>query len=140
MVPNLRYMFICENMGKIVCGASDLKSDDRKYKQGSFAMKSRNQCDLAAYENATHIIMTCHSNSDPRTFMFDYLNNLVECREIWPQVQSEQVLETLLEGNPMNLPYNTMLPIWCVAMEWVNRILDEEKNGYVARDQLLYAL
>ena len=35
-------------MAKVVCKASELKFDDHKFKQGTFAMKSCSMCDHAA--------------------------------------------------------------------------------------------
>ena len=117
-----RHVMQCENMAKIVCKASELKSDDRKYKQGTFAMKSCGLCDNAAYEDVRHMVMTCQGLDTLGTQMFNELENNAECCNIWNQIRPDQTLETLLGGNPLNMPLNMMFPIWCVSMTWVNRM------------------
>ena len=112
----------CENMAKIVCRASELKSDDRKFKQVTFAMKSCSLCNHAAYEDAKHMIMSCHGQSILRNQMYAVLENNVESRDVWRQFRPDQVLETLLGGNPLKLSFNTMLPIWCTSMKWVDKM------------------
>ena len=76
-----KYVMQCENMAKMVCKASELKSDDRKFKQSTFAMKC-SLCNHAAYEDAKHMIMSCHGQSMLRNPMFTVLENNAECREV----------------------------------------------------------
>ena len=61
----------CEIMAKFVCDASDLRSDDCKFKHTSLFMKSCTLCDYAAYKNVDHLIMTCSYNTDLRIAMFN---------------------------------------------------------------------
>ena len=115
------YIYECENMAKLVCGASYLKSDDIKFKNGSFFSKTCDLCENTTYENVRHIVMECHGTADLRYSMFNELNQTEQCHW-WRQIDPSKALETLLGGNPCNFEFRNMLPIWCVSMKWVNQM------------------
>ena len=78
--PNL--MKPCETMAKLVCGASELRSDDYRLKQATYNMKACTLCDLAAYECSEHMIMSCAHDDELRTNMIIELENSDDCLNI----------------------------------------------------------
>ena len=110
----------CETLSKLVCRASDLKSDDYRYSNVSYNTKSCSLCDLAAYECVDHLIMTCPYNHEIRTDMFKELENNPDCREVWRIVTPQATLKVLLGGKCENCDFNDMIPIWCTAASWIH--------------------
>ena len=82
------------------------------------------------------MIMSCHSNTDLRVAMYDEIRSSPERNEIWENIQENQVLETILGGNPLTQPCDVMVPIWCTTMKWFNkvyrRVLRRERRYWVA--------
>ena len=71
--PELMYQ--CEVMGKVVCGASNLKSDNYVYRKNG-GSKYCDLCNNMCVENAEHIIMHCQSLQNIRTKMLNEINEL----------------------------------------------------------------
>ena len=111
----------CETMARLVCGASNLKSNEYRYIGKFFMEKSCDMCDLAAYENVNHLVMACPATSFLRRPMFD-LTNSDECKNLWCSIEPGICLEALLGGNPVMAPLHDMFPIWCKSMFWINKM------------------
>ena len=77
---------------------------------------------LVVYEDTKHMIMSCQGQSVLQTLMFTDLENNIECSDVWCQIRPDQVPETLLGGNPLNLPLNMMMPVWRISMTWLNKM------------------
>ena len=112
----------CENMAKLVCRISDLKSDDYNLRGASFLNKSCSNCDDAAYEDVGHMIMSCTNTSDLRKDMIGEIENDIECRDIWRDINASEVLSTLLGGTPRGHTFPEMFKIWCIAAFWINEM------------------
>ena len=98
----------CETMASLVCGASNLKCDDYRLKHRSFLSKSCTMCNLAAYEDVNHLVMSCPATSALRTNLFDEIILTDENNGIWQRIDPEKRLETLLGGNPLDIPLRAM--------------------------------
>ena len=109
-------------MAKLSCRASQLKSDDYKYKTATFYAKSCTLCNLASYENVEHMIMTCPHNQDLRIQMFDALLTSEECVDIWNHVKPNEVFKIILGGKMNGHDFCEMVPIWCNVCIWVSKM------------------
>ena len=112
----------CETMARIVCKASRLKCDDFKYKGTTFFEKTCPHCNLSETENAEHMIMTCPYNYDLRVQMFETLSTNAASREIWQYIPASDTLCVLLGGSATNVEFHSMVPIWCIAAEWIHQV------------------
>ena len=74
-------MYICENLSKIVCHASLLKSDDIRLKRQT-AAKFCELCDLSVIDDANHLVMQCPSLPEMRKLMFDVIRE--RCFDVRP--------------------------------------------------------
>ena len=71
----------CENMAKMVCEASLLKTSDVRLKKKSIASRFCNKCDLGIEETANHIVMQCPYFEADRKKKFEEMSDL-NCAEI----------------------------------------------------------
>ena len=125
-------MKACETMAKLVCRASELKCDNYKFKGSSYYAKSCSVCNLAGYENAEHMIMSCQNNSDLRQQMCSDLLTRNDCRDIWNMVPATSVFKVLLGGREDSMDFESLVPVWCVSAYWIHRMYlrtVEERSG-----------
>ena len=112
----------CETLARIVCKASRLKCDDFKFKGLTFFEKTCPHCNLSETENAEHMIMTCPYNSNLRFMMFEDLSTNAASRDIWLNISASDTLSVLLGGSAPNVEFDNMMPIWCIAAEWIHQV------------------
>ena len=63
-------MYFCETMARLVCHASLLKTDDLRLKNQSRINRVCSHCDLAALEDARHLVLQCPILQQKRATMF----------------------------------------------------------------------
>ena len=71
-----KMMYMCENLAKIVCHASLLKTDDVRLKRQTLAAKFCELCDLSASDDANHLVMQCPALQVVRNQMFDEIRGI----------------------------------------------------------------
>ena len=84
-------------MVKVLCGASNLKSDNYVYRKNG----SSKYCDLCmelSVENAEHIIMHCQYLQDIRTKMLNEISDL-EATHLYPILSNSNDMFSTLLGN-----------------------------------------
>ena len=54
--------------------------------------------------------------------MYEILSTNAESREIWQSIPASDILCVLLGGTPPNFDFNSMVPIWCIASEWIHQV------------------
>ena len=69
-------MLPCEMMCKLVCRASDLKSDSHQYKNNPLNRPICNNCNEMAMENVEHLLMHCPYLNEERDFLSIEIENL----------------------------------------------------------------
>ena len=69
-------MALCEDMAKLVCNASKLKSDDFMLEKATFGTRMCIECDLGIEENVKHIVMQCPAYENIRREMLDKIADL----------------------------------------------------------------
>ena len=118
----------CETMAKLVCGASELRSDDYRLKHATYNMKACTLCNLAAYECSEHMIMSCAHNDDLRISMINEIENSNDCLYIWADMSPQHTYKVLLGSKADNTNYEDMIPIWCIAAIWIQRMYKRTIN------------
>ena len=69
-------MLPCETMCKLVCRASDLKSDSHQYKDNPLNRPICNNCNEMAMENVEHLLMHCPYLNEEGDFLSIEIENL----------------------------------------------------------------
>ena len=64
----------CENMARLICRASSLKSDDPLLKGASSHSRMCTNCDLGVEENVHHMVMQCPYMEDIRYNMYEVID------------------------------------------------------------------
>ena len=112
-------------MARIVCKASELKSDRYRFKHTSFHTKSCSLCEHAAYENVEHMLMSCPYNCDFRTLLSEELSTNNDSKDIWVNVPSANVMGVLLGGKPEGWDFMDLVPVWCIAAKWIHKMYEK---------------
>ena len=115
-------MSICEDMAKLVCNASMLKSDDVMLSKGTHGARMCIECDLGVVEDVKHIVMQCPIHEDSRKFMFQQINGLPN--DIGPLVLSEpgEILYILLGKSDQRLDIDQMIQVWLISASFISRM------------------
>ena len=67
---------ICEDMTKMVCGTSNLKSDNPKLKRETYSNRTCMLCDFGIEENTVHIVTQCPFHEGRRRIMYENFENI----------------------------------------------------------------
>ena len=86
----------CEDMIKLLCGASRLKCDDPRLKRTANVYKMCESCNMYEIEDAKHVIMHCTRVNELRSEMYDYINAIIGDKGKTIIDRSENTLYTLL--------------------------------------------
>ena len=110
------YMKRCEVMVRLLCRSSQLKQDDCRFKRSTIAERMCTLCELAAPEDALHMIMQCPAHTQLRMRLQD------EVCDICPDFRTREVFSTIL-GKPLEGidEYNMWL-IWKITCTYTARM------------------
>ena len=116
-IANLRSDLIpmCEIMARLVCRASELKSDDFSTKNQTHSIRTCSLCDAFCEENVKHLIMQCNFNQGIRSHMMDEISRLYA--QIGQDINEGQssILYILLGKTLGGCTWQDMVPIWTTA-------------------------
>ena len=106
---------MCEIMSKLVCRASDLKSDDFSTKNQTHSVRACTLCDDFCEENVEHLIMQCNFNQGIRSRMMDEVGRL--CIGIGHNInEGEHNILYISLGKTINgCAWQEMVSIWTTA-------------------------
>ena len=91
---------ICEDMARIVCDTSLLKTNDYRLKGKTYGAKMCTRCDLGILESAHHLIMQCPFYENERKTMYHEIT-LIE--GVWREdimANSQEIMYILLGKHP----------------------------------------
>ena len=109
-------MSSCEVMVRILCRATQFKEDDCRYKRATLGERLCILCELAAPDNAMHMIMQCPHHAQSREVLQR------EICEICPDFGTREVFYTIL-GKPLeNVDDYSMVQIWKIACYHTSRM------------------
>ena len=120
LIPSL--MACCEDMAKLVCNASRLKSDDCLFKNSTYGRRMCVQCNLGIEENVNHITMQCPASEMIRIEMFDTM--LMLPNDIGRELLAEpgQVLLLLLGKPDVRFDIEQMVQFWAISAYYISKI------------------
>ena len=75
-------MLPCETMCKLVCRASDLKSDSHQYKNNPLIPPIGSNCNEMAVEDVEHLLMICPYLTEERDSLSREIENLLGILEL----------------------------------------------------------
>ena len=106
-------------MAKLVCGATNLKSDKRDLRNEDWTTRTCENCDLFELEDAKHLILSCPSVSNLRFEMFETINE--SCHGIERQVlaSTNNLFAMLLRKHNPEYPDYVNWEICCIIAEYV---------------------
>ena len=110
----------CENIAKIVCKTSRLKSGDFMLKGLPQTFRACSLCDNYVVENIEHIVMQCPNFEVDREAMFYELGNV---NPTFGQKMAEhhsEVLYWMLGGQIDALSFEEMLEFWVTSGRSIN--------------------
>ena len=113
---NQQYMRRCENMVKLLCHASLLKADDGRLRRAPFGTRCCIRCEIAAYDDARHLIMQCAVMEDIRIEMYNEID--VICKEFG----MNDVFPILMGGKIEGWDFPEMIPIWLITCTHISRM------------------
>ena len=106
----------CEVMARILCHCTLLKEDDFRYKRSTMWQRMCTLCDLAAPDDARHMIMQCPYHQDLRVKLQEKI-----CR-ICPDFGTREVFNTII-GKPLEgIDSESMCQIWKIACKYTARM------------------
>ena len=121
-------MKCCEVMVKILCHCTKLNEDDFRLKRATLNERMCALCDLAAPENALHMIMQCPHHAALRGTLQD------EVSQLCPDFGTREVFYTILGKPLVGVDTYVMWQIWKIScyytakMYW-ERIGTRERTG-----------
>ena len=122
-------MYACENMARMVCETSLLKSSDVRLKKTSIASRFCCKCDLSSEETAFHLAMQCPFFESDRKTMYDEMSEL-KCPEINGILnESGNIFLYLMGKHPPGIEFMTMYPFWTIAARHISRMYDKTTSG-----------
>ena len=123
-------MSMCENMAKLICRCSNLKSDCATFKGSSHSTGACDNCDLFQDENLEHMVMQCANNADIRSKMSDDIDLLIENTgniRLLSEVQLPSLLGRYIEGMDMDV----MTDMWVIAGTAINEMYNRTEKAKV---------
>ena len=119
MLPHM--MKTCEDMAKIVCGSSKLKSDVFKSKQDTFSKRVCTLCYQGVEENAKHLVMQCDIHEQMRYSMYNEIANLPEhIANRYERVEARDKYLTLMGKHITDMPMEDMIKFWQVSGTFIS--------------------
>ena len=122
----------CEDVTKLICGASDLKSDDPRLKSARPTEKMCVLCDGFETENVRHLILHCPHLNDLRDEMLLSIRNMPNGKGNEILIKSDNLLYTLVGkrsvdfDEQININFNTITVVYISRMY---RIMIRERQG-----------
>ena len=110
----------CEVMVKLLCGASQLKSDDKKLKGTVPSERSCTLCDNFEIEDTNHMVMRCEYHNDTRRAMFYAFDSIPDGLGRYIVDQSNNILSTILGRVCIGINVKSMFPFWIIASKYVS--------------------
>ena len=109
----------CENMIKLICGASKLKVDDYKFTNGNVICSN---CDNYAREDAKHIIFQCHGTEHMRGSMQEAIIDKIGRVSYDEIVNRNDYFAIMMGKTPDDIPETTMMGFWTVVCIFVSKM------------------
>ena len=119
-IPYLQGM--CENMARLVCHASLLKSDDPRYKRDGAGARMCHECDFGIAETIHHLIMQCPVNEEIRNAMFYEINKIDDRFDERGMISPGDTFLWIMGKQIENVDADTMTRIWITAGHFITRM------------------
>ena len=122
---NPQMIRVSENLVKILCHSSQLKSDDFNLIGKSQIHKMCPNCDLGVSETIEHAIMQCPENENERREMFDKVRGIEDGSGAYALENCENTLYMVLGASVAGISDELMLGIWEITGVAINRIYNK---------------
>ena len=121
LIPSI--MRNCEDMAKMVCGASNLKAHKPKLKRETLSKRVCTLCNFGREENVTHIVMQCHFQENTRRTMYENFESLrMETMTSFNGLSEEEKFLTLMGKYMSDIDPEEMLKFWCISSKFISLI------------------
>ena len=117
---NQGLMRMCENLVKIICRASKLKSDDPSLKGALYSVKACELCESYAPEDIFHILMQCPFFEEQRRLMYEKIYLVRPQAQRVFEENPPNVFAWLLGKNIDGLNPEDMHEVWEVSGYMIN--------------------
>ena len=118
------YMKRCDTMVKLLCHTSALKGDDNKLLKSSFSKRCCTLCQLASYDNATHMIMQCSAHENTRIGMYKCIS------KIGQDLDKVCGLAILMGKQIDGWEFEDMLSIWQISCTFIYTMYNKRTKRY----------
>ena len=116
---------MCENLAKIICRCSKLKTDDFRNKGLTHSYRACNLCNMYATENIEHLIMQCPVYESMRDRMFKDNRKSSQVYSDALDANPEKTFLWIMGGQIEGLEFEQMLDLWLIAGCVINQIYKE---------------
>ena len=109
-------MRYCEDMAKLVCGASRLKCDDFRTRNGTFLNRACSLCDSYIEENPFHIVMQCPIHEPSRRQMYDEIGKTSQSLlNVFTNLNGEEKYLTLMGKSIVQISNEEIFTLWKIS-------------------------
>ena len=113
---------ICENMAKLLSGASRLKCDDTRLKGLTQSFRNCSRCDMYTAENLHHLVMQCPATDTIRKRMYEDLYKYDDkIRQVVCE-KPDKVFNWMVGGNIENTLAGEMYYVWTITGTAINEM------------------
>ena len=113
---DMAYMKRCEVMVRLLCHCTQLKDDDFQFKKGTIWSRMCTMCELAAVEDARHMIMQCPYHR----VLQEKMQN--EVRMIDPDFGTRDVFNIIMGKPIVGIDDESMLMIWKISCTYTAKM------------------
>ena len=110
-----------ENLAKLVCRCSSLKSDDLTLRGTGLSNRACVNCDMFQEENEEHLVLQCPNNHDIRVRMMSDIE-MVGLRYNVELVNAGELLLNLLGKPILHVDMSIMMEFWMIAGKAISRM------------------
>ena len=119
---NHQVMKCCETMVRLVTHASLLRTDDVRLKGSSMASRFCVNCDLAAMDDARHLVLECPRWQLIRTEMMSEISRISDGSGRALLDSQCDLLYVLLGKSVTGLTFEQMVVVWIIASKYITKM------------------
>ena len=114
-------MGMCDDLSRLVCGVSKLRSDDPAFKSLPFGSRCCKLCDSWAEECICHFLMLCSFFEETRRAMYTEISKIPYKGRVITQNKPD-VVKYLLGKCIQDVEYKDMLRLWTISGEFISQM------------------